>query len=141
MWMFSCRSCPSSIGLDDTRAVDRKPVSGAVERLAARLGDAVGAVVELERPKDAANGDFATNVALRSAKAIGRSPRDLAAEFAEKAVVLDEVESAEVAGPGFLNLRLSDQFFLAALAEIDEDYGGGWAVDRERVQVEMVSAN
>ncbi len=56
-------------------------------------------------------------------------------------MVLDEVESAEVAGPGFLNLRLSDRFFLDALAEIGESYGGGWAVDRERVQVEMVSAN
>ena len=100
--------------------MDREPVPGVVERLAARIGDAVGSPVELERPKDSANGDFATNVALRSAKAIGRSPRDLAAEFAEKVGALDEIESAEVAGPGFLNLRLSDRFFLDALAEVDE---------------------
>ena len=53
----------------------------AVERLAARVGEAVGADVELERPKDPSHGDFATNVAMRSAKAVGRSPRDLAREL------------------------------------------------------------
>jgi arginyl-tRNA synthetase len=116
-------------------------VSSAVERLAARVGEAVGAEVELERPKDPAHGDFATNVAMRSAKAIGRSPRELAQELAEKVVELDEIESAEVAGPGFLNLRVGDRFFLDALAEIDAGYGGGWAETPERIQVEMVSAN
>jgi arginyl-tRNA synthetase len=121
--------------------VDREPVSGVVERLAARIGHAVGEPVELERPKDSAYGDFATNVAMRTAKAVGRPPRELASEFADKLSALDEIESAEVAGPGFLNLRLSDRFFVDALAEVDETYGGGWATKRERVQVEMVSAN
>jgi arginyl-tRNA synthetase len=118
-----------------------KTLPSAVERLAARVGEVVGAEVELERPKDPAHGDFATNVAMRSAKAIGRAPRELAQELAEKVVELDEIESADVAGPGFLNLRVSDRFFLDALAEIDENYGGGWAETPERVQVEMVSAN
>jgi arginyl-tRNA synthetase len=115
--------------------------STAVERLAARVGEVAGADVELERPKDPAHGDFATNVALRSAKAIGRSPRELAQELAEKVVALDEIESAEVAGPGFLNLRVADAFYLAALSEVDDGYGGGWAEPRQRIQVEMVSAN
>jgi arginyl-tRNA synthetase len=114
---------------------------GAVERLAARIGEIAGAEVELERPKDPAHGDFATNVALRSAKSIGRPPREVAEEIALLVIELDEVESAEVAGPGFLNLRVSDEFLLAALAEIGEGYGGGWATVPERVQVEMVSAN
>jgi arginyl-tRNA synthetase len=113
----------------------------AVERLAARLSDVVGDEVELERPKDPSHGDFATNVALRTAKAIGKPPRELAAELAERVTALDEVASAEVAGPGFLNLRLADRFFVEALGEIDESYGGGWAAERQRVQVEMVSAN
>ena len=95
----------------------------------------------LERPKDASHGDFATNVAMRNAKAEGRPPRELAEEYAEKAIALDDVESAEIAGPGFLNLRLADPFFLAALAEMDEGYGGGWVAKPEHVQVEMVSAN
>jgi arginyl-tRNA synthetase len=116
-------------------------VSSAVDRLAARVSKAVGGEVELERPKDPAHGDFATNVAMRSAKAIGRSPRELAQELAEKVVELDEIESAEVAGPGFLNLRVGDRFFLDALADIDESYGGGSAETPESIQVEMVSAN
>ena len=91
-----------------------------MERLAARVGEAVGAEVELERPKDPAHGDFATNVAMRSAKAVGRPPRELAQELAEKVVALDEIDSAEVAGPGFLNLRVGDRFFLDALAEIGD---------------------
>jgi arginyl-tRNA synthetase len=128
--------------LDDTRPVARidQPAS-SVDRLAARIGDAVGAEVELERPKDPAHGDFATNVAMRSAKAAGRPPRELAEELARKVIALEEIESAEVAGPGFLNIRLADAFFLGALAEVGEGYGGGWADPAERVQVEMVSAN
>ena len=113
----------------------------AVERLAARVGEVAGAEVELERPKDPAHGDFATNVALRSAKSIGRPPREVAEELAAKVIALDEVESAEVAGAGFLNLRVSDAFFLDALAEVGEGYGGGWSDAPERVQIEMVSAN
>src|SRR5882672_10730486 len=139
MWMFSWRSGWSSISLDDTRAVSTKP--SAVERLAALVGEAVGAEEELERPKDPSHGDFATNVAMRLAKAIGRTPRELAQELAEKVVELDEIESADVAGPGFLNLRVGDRFYLDALAEIGERYGGDWAATTERVQVEMVSAN
>ena len=54
---------------------------------------------------------------------------------------LDEVASAEVAGPGFINVRVGDAFFLDAFGEIGEGYGGGWADPAERVQVEMVSAN
>jgi arginyl-tRNA synthetase len=113
----------------------------AVQRLAAQVSEVAGTEVELERPKDPTHGDFATNVAMRSAKAIGRQPRELAQELAAKVVELPEIESAEVAGPGFLNLRLADRFFLEALAEVDESYGGGWAQHPERTQVEMVSAN
>ena len=116
-------------------------MSDVVAHLAARVGEVTGAEVELERPKDPTHGDFATNVALRSAKAVGRPPRELAEELAARIAGLDEVESAEVAGPGFINLRLADPFFVAALREVGEGYGGGWVERRERVQVEMVSAN
>ena len=105
------------------------------------MGEVAGADVELERPNDAAHGDFATNVALRSAKSVGRPPREVAEELAAQVIALDEVESAEVAGPGFLNLWVSDAFFLDALSEIGDAYGGGWADAPERVQIEMVSAN
>jgi arginyl-tRNA synthetase len=116
-------------------------VSDAVQQLAARIAAVADGVVELDRPKDAAHGDYATNVALRSAKALGRPPRELAQELAARATELPEVASAEVAGPGFLNLRLTDGWFVEVLGQIGEGYGGGWADPRERVQVEMVSAN
>ena len=116
--------------------------AAAVERLQAQISAAVGAEVELERPKDSSHGDFATNVALRSAKEARKPPRELAKELAARIAEVDDVASTEVAGPGFINLRLADSFFAGALAEMGEGYGGGWAARApERVQVEMVSAN
>jgi arginyl-tRNA synthetase len=115
--------------------------SNAVERLAAAVGTLAGAEVELERPPERQPGDYATNVALRTAAAARRAPRELAAELAAKAAELSEVERAEVAGPGFVNLHLTDAFFAGALAEIEPGYGGGSAERPARIQVEMVSAN
>jgi arginyl-tRNA synthetase len=115
--------------------------SNAVERLAARLSELADAPVELERPQDPSHGDYATNVALQSASKHRRPPREFAAELAERAAGLDEVERAEVAGPGFVNLWVTSAWLGEALAEIGPDYGSGSAEHRVRVQVEMVSAN
>jgi arginyl-tRNA synthetase len=112
-----------------------------VERLASRIGDLAGHDVELERPKVAEHGDFATNVALQTAPVRRRPPRELAQELAERVGELAEVERAEVAGPGFVNLWLADEWYVDAVASIDDDYGGRWVEAPERVQVEMVSAN
>jgi arginyl-tRNA synthetase len=115
-----------------------------VSRLEARLTELAGAPVELERPNDPEHGDYATNVAMRLAPAQRRSPRELGEELAAKAVELDEVERAEVAGPGFVNLWLAAGWFGDALGEILEAGSGFGAASperRERVQVEMVSAN
>jgi len=113
----------------------------AVERLAAALGETVGAPVELDRPNDPVHGDYATNVALRLAPERKRQPRELAEEIAAAAAGLEQVERAEVAGPGFVNLFLAPSWFGEALAEIGEGYGRGSAQPRERIQVELVSAN
>ncbi|HVM16678.1 MAG TPA: arginine--tRNA ligase [Gaiellaceae bacterium] len=120
----------------------------AVSRLAAEVAELAGAPVELERPSDPAHGDFATNAALRLARrpaARAREPqRELAAELAERAQRLEHVASAEVAGPGFVNLRVATSWYAEALREVLEagaDYGAGSAERRERIQVEMVSAN
>ena len=112
--------------------------------MAAALAAAAGAELELERPGEPEHGDYATNVALQLAGARRKPPREIAAEIAEAAAGLEAVERAEVAGPGFVNLFLRDEWFAAALAEILEDgdaYGAGAAAEPERVQVEMVSAN
>jgi arginyl-tRNA synthetase len=113
----------------------------AIGRLAGAVGEIAGVDVTLERPTDPAHGDYATNVALQLAGSRRRSPRELAEELAAKAVELPDVERAEVAGPGFLNLFVTDAFLAEALAEIDPDYGSGSAASPERVNVELVSAN
>jgi arginyl-tRNA synthetase len=112
-----------------------------VAQLAAAVAEVVGADVELERPSDPGHGDYATNVALRLAGAQRRKPRDLADELAPRLAAVEGVERVEVAGPGFLNLFVGDGFLAGAVATIDADFGSGWAEPRERVQVEMVSAN
>jgi arginyl-tRNA synthetase len=116
----------------------------AIRQLAAQLSDAAGAEVELERPSDPAHGDYATNIALRLAPTRKRAPRELAEELAGAAAALPDVERAEVAGPGFVNLFLGTGWFGRALAEMLEagsEYGAGFGGTRERVQVELVSAN
>ena len=116
----------------------------AIERLETALGAAAGAEVVLERPGDAAHGDYATNIAMRLAGARKQSPRAIAEQLVEQASELADVERAEIAGPGFVNLWLTPAWYRDALAEIlaaGDAYGGGSATTREKVQVEMVSAN
>jgi arginyl-tRNA synthetase len=115
-----------------------------VRTLAAALAGAAGAELELERPGEPEHGDYATNVALQLAGSRRKPPREIAAEIAEAAAGLTAVERAEIAGPGFVNLFLRDEWFASALGEMLEDgdaYGGRVPDQRERVQVEMVSAN
>jgi arginyl-tRNA synthetase len=111
----------------------------AVARLAAAVAEIAGAPVALERPSDPAHGDYATNVALRHGG--GRPPRERAQEIADAAAALPQLERAEIAGPGFVNLFVTDAFLVEAVDEIDEGYAGGFADPREKVQVELVSAN
>jgi arginyl-tRNA synthetase len=108
------------------------------------LAERVGNGVTLERPSDPEHGDYATNAALRLAGARRQAPRELAAELVAGAESLPEVERAEIAGPGFVNLFLADAWFADTLRRIidaGDSFGGGFADPRERVQVEMVSAN
>jgi arginyl-tRNA synthetase len=116
----------------------------SLRRLEEELARLAGAPVALERPAQPEHGDYATNVALRLAGAQKRPPLEIAAELAGSATALPGVERAEAAPPGFLNLWLSPAWYGEALAEMvaaGTDYGAGSAETRERVQVEMVSAN
>jgi arginyl-tRNA synthetase len=116
-----------------------------VKELAASLADVTGAELQLERPAEAEHGDYATTVALQLAGAQRRPPREIAAEIAEAATGLEEVDRAEVAGPGFVNLFLRDEWFAGAVGAMIAASGGprrpDAALEPERVQVEMVSAN
>ena len=115
-----------------------------VAALAVALSEAADAVVTLERPSDAAHGDYATNVALRLAGERRQPPREVAEALAESARALPGIERAEVAGPGFLNVFLTDEWYAAALSQLlaaGDRFGAGSAATPERVQVELVSAN
>jgi arginyl-tRNA synthetase len=81
----------------------------AVDVLTSRELDstAVPPVVTVERPRNPAHGDYATSLALQVAKKVGVGPRDLAGWLAEALTTRDGVAGAEVAGPGFVNLRLA----------------------------------
>jgi arginyl-tRNA synthetase len=95
-------------------------------------------------PRDPAHGDVATNAALALARPAGRKPRDIAEPLARRLTRHDEVASAEVAGPGFINLRLAPAFWqghLAALLAAGPAYGDSQLGGGESVNVEYVSAN
>ncbi|MCL2403286.1 MAG: arginine--tRNA ligase, partial [Coriobacteriia bacterium] len=99
--------------------------------------------VDLERPRDASHGDWATAVALRSAKLAGMSPRAIADSIVAHLSEHPDIEAVEVAGPGFINLRLSLNALARIIVEARElraDFGKA-EPKAEYVQVEFVSAN
>jgi arginyl-tRNA synthetase len=99
--------------------------------------------VVVEPPRDAAHGDLAVNAAMVLAKTMGKNPRALAVELMGELAADPDIAETEVAGPGFLNLRLTPAAwarFLAGVLAAAGDYGRG-APGRGRVNVEYVSAN
>ncbi|THG35635.1 arginine--tRNA ligase [Glaciibacter flavus] len=100
--------------------------------------------VVLERPRNRDHGDWASNVAMRFAKRLGVNPRDFATELAEGIRSVDGIADVEVAGPGFINIRL-EAAAAGALAktivEAGADYGRSDSLAGPRINVEFVSAN
>ena len=100
--------------------------------------------MSVEPPRDASHGDVSTNAAMVLCKQVGMKPRDLAALLVEKLAALEEVTEAEIAGPGFINLRLSDGYWYVRLGEVlkaGTSYGDSDFFGNEPVNVEYVSAN
>jgi arginyl-tRNA synthetase len=100
--------------------------------------------VAVEPPRDPSHGDLATNAAMVLARPAGTNPRSLAELIVPKLAALSEVESAEAAGPGFINIRLSPEVWQAELRAImagGMDYGRSQMGAGRRVNVEYVSAN
>lgn len=100
--------------------------------------------VTVERPRNPEHGDYATNVAMKVAKKAGANPRDLATWLADALSAADEVASAEVAGPGFLNIRLAASAQGAILEQVlaaGTAYGSSTALQGTRINLEFVSAN
>jgi len=100
--------------------------------------------ITVEPPRDASHGDLATNAAMVLAKSVGRNPRALAEEIAAALQGDGDIESVEIAGPGFVNLRLSQRFWQAQLADMlaaGTDFGRSGLGAGKKVNVEYVSAN
>jgi arginyl-tRNA synthetase len=114
-------------------------------RAAAAIGAPADITPALERPRDPAHGDWATNLAMTLAKPLGKKPRDIATELvAHLDLAAAGVASAEIAGPGFINFRFDAGAHARGLADIlaqGATYGHTTDVHGKPVNVEFVSAN
>lgn len=122
-------------------------LSAALKEIAQTLVPNVQPTITLERPKVAAHGDMATNLAMQLAKNAGKAPRELALQIIEH-LGQDEklrelIASAEIAGPGFINFRLSDKALVEVLSKIEQqqDAFGHMPKTPQKLLVEFVSAN
>lgn len=100
--------------------------------------------IGVERPRSPEHGDYATNLALRMAKKAGVDARELAGWLAEALAARDGIASVEVAGPGFINLRLAADAQGALVGEVrraGEGYGTGDELAGRSINLEFVSAN
>lgn len=133
--------------------MDPEALSVALLAVIASLADAprtgataglTAADLPLERPKNREHGDWSSNAALRFAKVVGANPREFAAEIAEGLTAVDGIASVEVAGPGFINIRL-DAAAAGALAKTIVDAGSAFGTNDLRsdevINLEFVSAN
>ncbi|REJ06600.1 arginine--tRNA ligase [Microbacterium bovistercoris] len=106
--------------------------------------DITASDIVLERPRNRDHGDWASNIAMRLAKRLGTNPRELAQQIADGLVNVDGIAAADVAGPGFVNIRL-DAAAAGALAktivDAGETYGSNDSQAGRSINIEFVSAN
>lgn len=124
----------------------QKLIESAVGKIAEKYGAQLSEnfAVRLERPRQEGHGDWATNVAMQLAKPFGKNPRELAEQIVSALEESELVASAEVAGPGFINLRLSASWVADTLKTVLEkgaDFGRANDGKGQKIQIEFVSAN
>jgi len=129
---------------DAVRAVVAQlQAEGTLARRDGEPGELVSEVV-IERPRSKDHGDYATPVALTLAKVAGRPPREIAEALAQRLADLPGIADAEVAGPGFVNLRLAADAQGAVartIVEAGDTYGHGTGNAGRTINVEFISAN
>ena len=117
-------------------------ISHAIER-----GDLIGTVpntIPLERPKNREHGDYASSIALQLAKPAGKNPREVAELLKKDLEQLPEVSSVDIAGPGFINIKLnraSQADLVRTILQAKESYGKGNALAGVKINLEFISAN
>lgn len=114
------------------------------QALASVAPTAADTPILLERPRDAAHGDFATNLAMQLARSLKKNPRDIASQLVNALPPSSLVVSAEVAGAGFINFTLNHNTKTAVVADVlkaGADFGRQPVGEKQKIQVEFVSAN
>ncbi len=122
----------------------KEHLANLLEQAVADILPGQQAVIELERPKSAEHGDFACNIAMRLAKPLKKNPRELAQAIVRALPVSNIIEKAEIAGAGFINLKLKPAAWTGIVQAIHEQgtrFGRGNLGKGQSVQVEFVSAN
>jgi len=100
--------------------------------------------VRVERPRQREHGDWATNIAMQLGKRAGTNPREFATALAERLAAEPGIDAAEVAGPGFINIRLAADAageLARGIVEFGDAYGSGESLHGRTVNIEFVSAN
>ncbi|MEE2669338.1 MAG: arginine--tRNA ligase [Gemmatimonadota bacterium] len=124
--------------------MSQEAIRRALEDVLEEMG-VTGVEVRLDQPKDSTHGDLASNLALTLASTLGLPPRTIAEEIVTRLKGREvTIEAVEVAGPGFLNFRLStDEIasLLTGIIEAEEHYGKSDEGHGESIMVEFVSAN
>ncbi len=128
---------------EQLEAIVNGAITAAIADGALALEEAPAAA--LERPRDPENGDWASTVAMRSAKLAHANPRDIAQAIVDRLPANDVVKSAEIAGPGFINFRLTEsalQGVVSAIRDQRDQFGRGTIAEGSRkVNLEYISAN
>ena len=122
----------------------RAALTAAIKK-AALVEEGTEITIHLETPKDKANGDFATNIAMQLTKLAKKPPRAIAEAILENLETEGtDIEKIEIAGPGFMNITVRKDFLADVVKSVfkqEEKYGRTNAGNGEKVQVEFVSAN
>lgn len=100
--------------------------------------------IVVEIPKDRKNGDFSTNIAMQLVKILKTNPREIAEKIVNVIKDKEEIKNVEIAGPGFINIYLNDEYVFSGVKSIlenESDFGKSTIGNNEKVNIEFVSAN
>jgi arginyl-tRNA synthetase len=130
--------------VNDLRTELREWLLAAIKQVAPEADDSICSSIVVERPKQAAHGDYACNAAMVLARALKRNPRELAQQLQNALPPSPHVERHEIAGAGFLNLFLTQAARVSIVRRVLEEgaaFGHGQSGNGQRVIIEFVSAN
>ena len=100
--------------------------------------------IVIEKPKTETNGDLSTNIAMQLTKVLNDNPRNIAEKLVSKIKENKEIDKVEIAGPGFINIYLKDEYLISGVKNVideNEEYGKNNIGNNKKINIEFVSAN